>query len=237
MTVGGTSPDDGSYTGTGKPADVSAVASLYPSMGGSSVSGEGTFGGTSNATPVVAGMYARSLWWARTRLPGASRLQSDGVIATGDPIACGAQRTTCELGDGVLTAVELRTRLLHGAVHTTEGLEPGDYDQRAPAVAETEFAAEGHGTYHARFQSIDEWNAEQARITGPMDGSAALTPRPDGEADWFIVDSYCRQELWGAWTGGFYRSGQTQLPAPSPLWPVRTALAASCPALFPPLAP
>jgi hypothetical protein len=237
ITVGGTSPDDGNYTGTGKPADVSGIALDYPSIGGSTVTGTDTFGGTSNATPVVAGLYARSLWWARQRLDGASRVQSNGVVATGTPVTCGTARPDCELADGTLTAVELRTRLLRGAIHTEPGLEPGGHDERTPAIPEQEFAAEGHGTYHARFRSSDEWAADQARIIGPMDGSAALTPRPDGEADWFLVDSYCRQEIWGTWTSGFYQAGRTQLPPPSPLWPLRTALASSCSQLFPPVSP
>lgn len=36
-------------------------------------------------------------------------------------------------------------------------------------------------------------------------GSAAPYARPAGETNWFVVDSKCRQKLWGAWTGGYYQ--------------------------------
>src|SRR5688572_11924130 len=125
VTVGGVAPSGGEYTGAGKPADIASVGGSYPSQyGGTTVSSGGNFGGTSNATPVIAGMFARSLYWARTQLDG-PRSQDAGVLATGTAVVCGESRPDCELGDGVLTAKELRTRLFEGAVHTPQGLNPG----------------------------------------------------------------------------------------------------------------
>lgn len=238
-TVGATSPNGGQYTGAGKPADIAAVGLRYPSIGGSTVSGEGQFGGTSNATPVVAGMYARGLWWARERLGGPSRVQHDGVVAAGHPVACGAERPDCELGDGVLTQTELRTRLYQGAVRTPQGPHVSAYspDSSPVSAEEYELAAEGHGTYWARMHDDDEWAAEQLRITGPMDGTAPLTERPSGEREWFVVDSYCRQQIWGTWSDGYWVEGHTALPGPSPLYPLRSTLEASCDQMFPPVQP
>jgi hypothetical protein len=58
------------------------------------------------------------------------------------PVACGAARKACELGDGRLTAAELRTRLFHGAQPTkgefTDGVARA---ATTPPVADTRFAA------------------------------------------------------------------------------------------------
>ena len=233
FTVGATAPSGGNYTGSGKTADVASIGSSYPSSGGTTAGGRGTFSGTSNATPVVAGMYARSLWWARQQLAGPSRTQAAGVIAGGEPVACGDQRPDCELGDGVLTLPELRQRLFHGAIHTPEGPNAVTSHPSPVTVAEYDFASEGHGTYFARLRSPEEWRAEEARITAPMVGAAPALQRPAGEREWMVVDSFCRQEIWGSWTGGEYVAGSTPLPGPDPLWPARSALEAACPQLFP----
>jgi hypothetical protein len=219
-----------SYTGSGKPADVASIGGGYPSIGGTTVSGtDRTFGGTSNATPVVAGMYANALLQARRALPGPSKSQQEGVVASGAPVACGAARPDCELGDGVLTAAELRTRLLHGAVHTAAGMAPGTANAPVlPPVGEDEFINEGHGTYIGRLDGDETWQQELARIVDPMLGNAATLQRPAGEREWMIVDSFCRQAFWPRWSGGYYRDGVTQLPADNPAFPARSALRHSC---------
>jgi hypothetical protein len=234
VTVGAVSPGGGEYTGAGKPADIASVGSGYPSQGGSTVSSSGTFGGTSNATPVTAGLFAHSLSWARTQLDG-PRLQSDGVLATGTPLSCGEANPGCELGDGVLTAPELRTRLFHGAVRTESGFNPANTTNTPVKTAETEFASEGHGAYFGKRGGEEAYAAEVARITGPMDGTAAPLERSQDERDWMVVDSWCRQQIWGEWRDGYYVAGETALPDPDPAFPLRTALLGSCEQLFPPL--
>jgi hypothetical protein len=234
VTVGAITPNGGGYTGSGKPADVSAPGMSYPSMGGTTATGTGTFSGTSNATPVTSGLYASALGWAREAL-GGGRVQADGVIARGTPVDCGPANPDCELGDGVLTADELRTRLLHGAVRTPQGPAVGLVGASPPAtVDEYELASKGHGAYFGRIRGAEQWEVEAARITGPMDGTAAVLERPAGERDWMVVDSYCRQSIWGTWSGGYWSEGDP-LPGASPLWPLRTTLEATCGELFPPL--
>jgi hypothetical protein len=236
ITVGAVSPTGGEYSGAGKPADIASVGSGYPSQysTATTVNSQGNFSGTSNSTPVTAGIFARSLYWARTQLDG-PRQQANGVLATGTPVACGSARPDCELGDGVLTAAELRARLFGSALPTSQGINPAASADTPAKTAETELASEGHGTYFGKLKGAPAYETEFAKITGPMLGTATPPARPVGERDWMTVDSYCRQEIWGAWGGGYYVAGKTPLPAADPNWPIRTTLASTCNQLFPPL--
>lgn len=236
ITVGAVHTSGTSYSGHGKPADVASLGTSYPSgYGGSTVTGTGNFSGTSNSTPVVAGMYADALLEARRALPGPSRIQDDGVVAVEDPdpergeepFTCGATRPECELGDGTLTAKELRTRLLHGAVHTPQGHNVSGIGDTGP-IGETEFLSEGHGTYWARYPGANKWDEEADRILHPMLGEQTTLQRPAGEREWMIVDSLCRQGIWGQWTGGYYAGDPGTLPGPSPTAPVRSAMEQAC---------
>lgn len=225
MTVAGASPSGGTWSGTGKPADLAALSEAVPSPGGAGLAGAGEFDGVSAGTPLAAGTFARALYFARAALPGASRAQAEGALAIGEPFACGAERADCELADGVLTAREMRTRFLQGLARTEAGMKLGP-SPPAPAVAEEEFAAEGHGTIFGRFLDDEAWAQEVARIVGPITGDAKPLARPTGEAEWFVVDSYCRQTRWATWRDGDYDG--TNLPPPDPLFPLRQALAAMC---------
>jgi Subtilase family len=236
VTVGAVSPGDhGSYVGHGKPADVASLGSGYPSAYNSpTVSGEGNFSGTSNASPTVMGIYARALYEARKALPGPSRMQANGIVANGSRFNCGAARDNCELSDGKLTADELRTRFFHGAVHTTGGTTDPIGFANAPAIGEEEFLSEGHGSYFGlETKQWSDYMKEFARIIDPILGRAKTLDRPDGERAWMIVDSFCRQHLWGAWRGGYYVEGKTDLPGPDPAYPLRSSLESGCPLLPP----
>jgi hypothetical protein len=248
LTVGAAAPgrdnyydadsEGGAYSGAGKPVDVAGVGADYPNAyGAKKVSGVGDFGfgGSSNAAPTVAGLYARSLYLARTALGGPSRVQAGGVIAQGTPVACGPKRPDCELGDGRLTEEELRLRLLHGAVRSAGGTAfLGQLGQHptAPPVGEEELLGEGHGTYFARqagpVPDSREWLVELERVYGPMVGRAPVVERPEGEHDWFVVDSYCKQQNWGAWPNGYFVEGVTELPGSDPDWPYRSAHQETC---------
>jgi hypothetical protein len=231
VTVTATDPNGGTYTGTGKPADVAGIGSSYPSAyGATTVGGRGRsgFGGTSNATPTIAGTYARALYLARRAMPGASRVQQRGLIARGS-YRCGRARPGCELAGG-LTATELRFRLLQSAVSTGKGFTDGPTGMAPPGpqAADSRWAAEGHGTYVARLRGDGAWQAEFARLWGPLTGAAQPPARPKGEREWFLVDSWCRQHIWGEWTGGYYKGGGTPLPADDPSQPTRTSFRHSC---------
>jgi hypothetical protein len=228
-----------SYFGHGKPSDISGIGGNYPSaytsdtVGGTGDSG---FGGTSNATPQITGTYARALYLARRALDGASKIQRDGVIARGAGVDCGKVRRNCELGDGVLTAAELRRRLFFGAQHTTAGMTGPTGVGELPAIGEEEFMNEGHGSYFGRETGrLKDYLAEFARVFDPMVGRAKELDRPAGEREWMIVDSFCRQHLWGSWKGGYYVEGKTDLPGTDPSAPLRSAIETGCPYLEPPL--
>ena len=235
VTVGAVSPGaHASYTGHGKPADIAGIGSSYPAAYGSPTvggTGSGGFGGTSNATPTIAGTYARALYQARLDLEGPSRVQHNGVIATGTPFDCGSARPDCELGDGELTVEELRTRLFRGAVHTKAGMTPGGIGS-LPVIGEEEFLNEGHGSYFARETGkVKDWLKEFDRIMAPMEGRAKELKRPAGEKEWMVVDSFCRQHLWGGWNGGYFRDGKTKLPGQDPDYPIRSTIEETCPHL------
>jgi hypothetical protein len=239
VTVGAVSPGNhASYTGHGKPADIAGIGGKYPAAYGSSSvggTGSGGFGGTSNATPTIAGTYARALYLARRDLEGASKIQANGVIARGGGFVCGSVRPGCELADGVLTARELRTRLFHGAVHTPAGMTPGPLGiGELPPIGEDEFMNEGHGSYFARETGEQkDWLKEFERIIAPLEGRAKTLKRPKGEREWMIVDSYCRQALWGLWRHGYYVHRKTKLPGSDSDYPVRSAMEEACRQIFP----
>ena len=233
ITVGATMPrGSAQYTGSGKPVDVAGVGSGYPSAyNGTTVTTGEKFSGTSNAAPTVAGTYARGLYLARRAMAGPSRTQAGGVISVG-AAACGKARPSCEVGDGKLTAVELRDRLLKGAVSSNGGSSVAGV-ATVDRIADEHYAAEGHGTYYARLRQDDaEWLAEFRRFYDPVVGAAPAVRRPADEADWFVVDSWCRQRIFGSWSGGYYKDGKTTLPAPDPVAaPTRSALQVGCNAL------
>jgi hypothetical protein len=164
-------------------------------------------------------------------LAGPSRIQKNGVIAIGDPYDCGSARPNCELKDGLLTAAELRNRLFKGAIHTAAGTTTFVGGNVSP-TGEDEFMNEGHGTYFARETRDDKaWLKEFRRIIGPLFGRAKELERPEGEEEWMIVDSFCRQEIWGEWTDGYYNIDRTELPGPDERYPIRSSLEASCPGI------
>jgi len=238
ITVGATFPSGSTPSGSGKPVDVSGIGTRYPSAYNAvSVTGGERFSGTSNAAPTVAGTYARGLYLARRLMAGPSRVQAGGVVSVGKA-RCGKARPRCEVGDGRLTAGELRDRLLKGARSTGRGTDPSaqlseNGSLPLPRVADEHYANEGHGTYFARLKQDDElWLREFDQFYGPLVGTRAALRRPADEAAWFLVDSWCRQRIFGSWKGGYFRQGKTTLPAPDPAAaPVRTAYAAACNAL------
>ena len=234
VTVTATNPrNKGSYTGTGKPADVAGLGTDYPSSYGATTTTNGrNFSGTSNATPQVAGAYAEALHRLRTAIPGASRVQQDGVIARGD-VTCAAAVPDCELADGALTGRELRERLFASSVSHGNGFDPGSQGlaitPTTPRVLDTHRAAEGYGTWFGRWakDGVDRYETELARLVEPALGRAAGPERPPGEREYFVADSACRQHLWGSWDQGTW-DGQEALPATDPQQPTRTFLVEGC---------
>lgn len=136
------------------------------------------------------------------------------------------------MGDGKLTVKEMRTRLLRSAVHSTAGVTDPQGLVAAPVVGEEEFLAEGHGSYYGlETGKWGDYMKEFARVIKPMLGTAKSPARPDGEREWMVVDSFCRQHLWGSWRGGYFIDGKTKLPGDDPDYPVRSSIERGCPLL------
>jgi len=230
VTVGATDPaKNQNYPGSGKPADIAGVGSGYLSAyNAKTVTGSGRFGGTSNATPTIAGTYGRALYMSRRHLAGPSRVQAGGVVARGRG-SCGKVRRDCELRDGVLTSAELRNRLFTGATPSNGGfVDPLLGVASVPQTADERYLSEGHGGYRAKLKGDEEWLAEfNSRLWGPLSGTAVAPPRPADERDWMLVDSWCRQKIWGTWDGGYFKKGDT-VPANSPTSPARSTYRQGC---------
>lgn len=240
ITVGAISPTGGSFSGHGKPSDVASLGDGYPSAtgGDGSVTAAGDFGGTSNATPVVAGIYGEALYRLRRAAPGDNRIQADGVIAT-TAAGCGAANADCALADGKLTVHEMRTALYRAAQYTAAGTVVGSslLGEYLPIPmsenqAELEFLSEGHGSYLGRLQDDAAYEAEVQRLVGFVNGDQFFEEDADQRA-WFVADATCRQAGWGVW--GFGEDQGQPLPAPDPQWPIRTWLTEVCPQVLPPL--
>lgn len=239
ITVGAIAPhDDSSYSGHGKPADISSYGDAYLSAtgGDGTVTAEGPFGGTSNATPVVAGIYGEALHRLRKTLTGASRTQKDGVIAVGQGV-CGTAKPDCALADGKVTVHELTEALFRSARYTPTGTSVGtslfgEYFEipQSANQKELEFLSEGHGSLFGKFKGEKVYNEEIDRITGFVSGQW-FEPQDEDQKAWMVADSLCRQS-WGSWEFGYAKSG-TAAPAPSPNWPVRSWLAHVCPEVLP----
>jgi hypothetical protein len=103
-----------------------------------------------------------------------------------------------------------------------------------PPIGEEEFLNEGHGSYFGLELGNRAFLEEFDRIWKPLSGTGKELERPTGELEWMIVDSYCRQNIWGAWKDGYYVEGKTELPGPDPQWPVRTWYETNCPFWQPP---
>ena len=223
----------GGSPNSGRPADIASIGDSYPSAyEAATVSGTGEigFGGTSNATPVVAGIYARALWEARQAMAGVSRTQGGGAVSVG-AAACGAVRPQCEVGDGVLTHLELRNRLYNATAHTV-GTSPGGL----VTVSDTEdlnYLAQGHGALVGRLLGDETWAAEQARITETLFGRRAADVRDPDEATYATALSFCSQHIWGGWSGGKWQPG-VALPKAAAAWPTRSAYVTACKQLVAP---
>lgn len=229
ITVGAITPEGDSYTGHGKPAEVASLGGGYPSAyGATTVTDEAGFGGTSNATPVTAGMYAEALYMLRREMTGASRTQSGGTIAKG-AASCGEANPECALADGELTVHELREALFRSAKYVSEGYDAAGASGPLPANPdELRFLAEGHGSYWGLMIGDEQYQTELDTIVGFVRGDWAEAQAAD-QAAWFAADAACRQAGWGEWAYGYDPAAATA----DPQWPMRTWLSETCPVVLP----
>ena len=235
FTVGAIEPE-GSSVGHNRPVDLSSVGAGYPSAtgGGDSVTAEGNFSGTSNATPVTAGLYGEVLYRLRRMLNGPSRVQADGVVARGQR-GCAAENPDCPLADGEVTVHELQRALMHAAEYSAGGTTLL-YQIGGPDIpdsensAELEFVSEGHGSYYGRLLGDENYVADLSRVMDLLTGASVSDLTQEQEA-WLVADSMCRQSTWGSWDYGYYDGSNA--PSADPEWPIRSFLADVCPLTLP----
>ena len=211
VTVGAvTALSEQSFTGSGKPVDISSIGSPYPSTGGITANGTGSHSGTSNAAPTVAGYFGKVLQKARETLGDVTPGHAAGVVASGAPVSCGAAVPGCALADGVLTRAELQDLVFHNVL-------PGRLVAVIGTVPTTGFAYSyvGHGVLSGRRTSEADHESEWTQMVQNMLGNVASPTRPIGETNWFIVDSKCRQRIWGSWSEGAYRGVEPALGLPN----------------------
>jgi hypothetical protein len=230
VTVGAIAPLNDQPLRGGVPVDISAYGDSYPSAGGATANAASTFSGTSNATPVVAGTMAHMIQWARDAT-GDNLTHSDPqVVVQGKPIPCAAGMAHCPLQDGKLTRTEVEQTLFNavlpspprqappGTAVTAPNPDPTVPSQTAGASLDTShipvdairslpavdsYITEGHGIVFGRYDSR-RYAAEQRSLQSALFGSEPLPARPPADPTWFVVDSKCRQKLWGTWGMGLY---------------------------------
>ncbi|MEO7802922.1 MAG: S8/S53 family peptidase [Actinomycetota bacterium] len=222
ITVGAVDPaGDQQYSGAGKPVDISSYGVAYPSSGGTTANGVGTHSGTSNAAPVTAGTFARVIQKGREALGDFTEGHAGGVVASGQAVSCGAANPACPLGDGTLTRAEVQDTIFHNVLPSG-----------AAVVADTVWPSTQYNYYYQGFGVIagrlreTRYVAEQSRFEAALKGQVSSFARPAGETNWFIVDSKCRQKLWGSWNGGYYSGSDPALDIQTD--PIATAFNTWC---------
>lgn len=202
LTVGAAEPgSEQEYSGSGKPVDISSIGSSYPSTGGNSATGEGTHSGTSNATPVIGGTFAKLIQKGRETLGDTTEGHADGVVASGTLYECGSANRDCVLADGVLTRAEVQEVLFSAVLPAPLRLS---LDTTWPST-QYSYYYQGHGVLSGRAQEPADFISEQQSVIDVLTGAAKAPQRPAGERNWFITDSKCRQRLWGSWNYGYFK--------------------------------
>jgi hypothetical protein len=213
MTVGAVNSDGQSLLGSGKPADISGPGLAYASTGGATANGEGVHSGTSNATPVVAGVIASVIQAGRDLLQDDVGGHGGGNVASGTPQACRVSEAPCPLADGVLARQDVQD-LIYGNVFPAPLHDP---TLKPPTVPTTALASAyvGHGIIHGRSDvEGSSFELERRKFRDALRGEVAPPARPAGETVWMTTDSRCRQHLWGTWQAGYF-SGTESAPDPA----------------------
>lgn len=216
ITVGAVAPgSNDTYVGAGKPVDIASIGSGYPSTGGTTANGTGTHSGTSNAAPVVAGTLAKVLQLSRQLLDDTTSGHADGIVAQGDPVTCGPILPACPLGDGVLTRAELRDLVFHNVLPSPTKVS---CCQTTMPSTEHAYYHQGHGIVHGILDGRPVHRDQVDAMVAVATGDQEPPERPTGETDWFVIDSKCRQKIWGSWSGGSYDGTEPDLdPIEDPL--------------------
>ncbi|MGH7730059.1 MAG: S8 family serine peptidase [Candidatus Eiseniibacteriota bacterium] len=190
VTVGAISPrNEQDYGWHSVPVDLSSYGNHWPAAAPFSLDGEREFGGTSNATPVAAGVFSRALLAVRRTLGDAvegihvhaTAAGSENVPALGPGNIAGGLAA-----DGVLTRLELQDAVFKTA-------RPGEIDPESylfdPLVVPDSplyFTMQGYGLANV---------ASAVRATEVLLGRAPMPERPEVDA-WIAAIDLIRDSVW-----------------------------------------
>jgi hypothetical protein len=181
VTVGAVSPrNDADYWWDSVPVDVSSYGAHWPAAAPFSIDGEQDFRGTSNATPLVCGVFSKALLEARRAL-GDTRegihVARDGrrVPALGRNGLAGGL-----LADGVLTRDELQAAVLSTARPGSLDVERLSYEPLVVPDTPASFTQEGYGVANI---------SSALRAVAVILGRAAMPDRSDVDAWMRAVDA------------------------------------------------
>lgn len=217
VVVGGVSVNNDQSLASHRPVDIAAYGHNYPSAGGTTAGGEGFHEGTSNAAPVVAGTFAKVVQMGRDLLGDGTPGHQSGVVAEGKPFRCGPANDRCVLGNGKLTRKDVERLVFQNVLPSpAREVAPPDEVFVGPIFYATTttpslyaYTGQGHGIVYGRYDP-GRHVAQQRRFLDALGGAVASYSRPPGEANWTMVDSKCRQRLWGTWGEGDY-DGRTTI--------------------------
>lgn len=183
------SSEEGSALTSGKPVDVSSYAVGHiPAASHRSTDGHAQHGGTSAATPRVAGVMGDTLLAARQALVDTTATTRDPVIAEGDPVIgpSGGMLTDGKLTRAELErAVELTAQHSHSTFVGARPVTPPTFLVPEPLLP-AQFAAEGWGVVTERTgaNATDVVLGEDPMPARPVDQAAADADEANREALW-----------------------------------------------------
>jgi hypothetical protein len=187
ITVGAVSPrNEQDYGWHSVPVDVSSYGNHWPAADPFSTTGEQTFSGTSNATPVTCGVFSRALLAARERL-GDTRegihvtLDGETAAAVGPPNRAGGL-----LADGVLTREELEEAVLKTAEPAPFDVGTWLHDPIVVPDTPVYYTQQGYGVANV---------ASGLRAIDVILGRASMPDRSDADA-WFLAVDAVRDTVY-----------------------------------------
>jgi hypothetical protein len=187
VTVGAVSPRNGQdYAWHSIPVDISSFGAHWPAAAPYSVDGEQSFGGTSNATPVTAGVFSRALLAARRSLGDAV----EGIHTTEEgkhvPSLGPTGLSKGLIADGVLTRTELQDAVFKTAL--PEEFNPETFTYNPIVIPDTPlyYTQQGYGNAHV---------ASALRAIEVLLGRAPMPDRSDVDA-WIASVDAVRDSLY-----------------------------------------
>jgi hypothetical protein len=189
LTVGAASPVNGqAHWWHSIPVDVSSFGSKWRVASPFTVDDSRDFGGTSNATPITAGVLSSYILEARRVLGDTTGGQRPGQAVAVAPAGSNPTLPSSgPLADGVLTRAEVEELVQKTAFPVAAVPEQLTWDYAVRPTTDLYYVYQGYGV-------VDR--EAKARGMEILAGEAALTARPDVDA-WLARVDTLREAVWG----------------------------------------